>query len=131
MIRSKQRRKIEVRFHELAVKEALQTITKEEHAKLERYQQLRRNGHPDDGTLTMGDWNRQKIPYLHRKAIRRTETLAAETPLTSHEPHRQRLAHTRATEPPDCCQKMLHGGSGFGAHGCDDCFENHSTSWAV
>src|SRR5260370_42511190 len=36
--------KIKNRFHELVMKEALQTITKEERAKLERYRQLRRNG---------------------------------------------------------------------------------------
>lgn len=42
--RSVRNRKIEDRFQELAHKEALNTITKKEYAKLKRYRQLRRNG---------------------------------------------------------------------------------------
>lgn len=71
MIRSKQRRKIEERFHELAVKEALQTITTEEHSKLERYQQLRRNGRPESPMLVRSlreiGIARKYLTYIGRK----------------------------------------------------------------
>lgn len=57
------RKWIEQRFHELAIKEATQTITQQEHAKLERYAALRRD------RMTTGEIVLQEAQWWKIKAL--------------------------------------------------------------
>ena len=77
------RARVERRFGELVVKEALGTITQEESAKLERYQRLRREM---DGTAyetpqqARQNWEFMKLVKASKRFIRKASENAASEP---------------------------------------------------